>query len=168
MGLMSVHLNKELREKHRVRSMPVRKDDEVMIVRGKNKGHSGKVTDVYRRRWCLYIDGLSKSKPNGQPVRVPIDPSNCVLTKIKLTKDRQDLIVRKARNSAKLKGKTTEKRQPCQIRAWANVPHSRHWRFCCCPSQTRTIQAPKKGTGEGAGELSPLEEPVDIARRHPC
>merc|ERR1711862_161081 len=107
--LMSVHLSKEMREKHAIRCMPVRKDDEVMIVRGKNKGHSGKVTDVYRRRWCLYIDGLSKNKPNGQPVRVPIDASNCVLTKIKLTKDRQDLIVRKARNSAKLKGKTTEK-----------------------------------------------------------
>ena len=57
-------------------------------------------------------------------------------------------------------------RQPCQIRAWENVLRSRHWRFCCCPSQTRTSQAPKKGTGEGAGELSPLEEPVDILRRH--
>merc|ERR550514_458694 len=107
--LMSVHLNKELKEKHGVRSMPVRKDDEVMIVRGKNKGHTGKVTDVYRKRWCLYIDGLSKSKPNGQPIRVPIDASNCCMTKIKLTKDRQNLITRKAGNNDKLKGKTTEK-----------------------------------------------------------
>merc|ERR1712066_402200 len=107
--LMSMNLNKELRAKHGIRSMPVRKDDEVTIVRGNNKGHSGKVTDVYRKRWCLYIEGLSKTKPNGQPLRVPIDASNCVMTKIKLTKDRQNLIVRKAKNNDKLKGKTTEK-----------------------------------------------------------
>merc|ERR1712066_22000 len=107
--LMSVNLNKELRSKHGIRSLPVRKDDEVTIVRGKNKGHQGKVTDVYRKRWCLYIEGLSKNKPNGQPIRVPIDASNCCMTKIKLTKDRQNLIVRKAGNNDKLKGKITEK-----------------------------------------------------------
>merc|ERR1711957_1135582 len=107
--LMSCNLSKELRAKHSIRSMPVRKDDEVTIVRGKNKGHNGKVTDVYRKRWCLYIEGLSKNKPNGQPIRVPIDASNCCMTKIKLTKDRQNLMVRKAANNDKLKGKTTEK-----------------------------------------------------------
>jgi len=106
---MSVNLNKELRAKHGIRSMPVRKDDEVTIVRGKNKGHSGKVTDVYRKRWCLYIEGLSKNKPNGQPIRVPIDASNTCMSKIKITKDRQDLMNRKAANNDKLKGKTTEK-----------------------------------------------------------
>merc|ERR1711879_500815 len=107
--LMSCHLSKELSSKHGARSMPVRKDDEVTIVRGKNKGNSGRVTDVYRKRWCLYIEGLQKNKPNGQPLRVPIDASNCVITKIKMTKDRQNLLVRKARNNDKLKGKTTEK-----------------------------------------------------------
>jgi large subunit ribosomal protein L26e len=29
-----------------VRSMPIRKDDEVLIVRGKNKGKEGKVVQV--------------------------------------------------------------------------------------------------------------------------
>jgi len=103
--LMSCNLSKELRAKHGARSMPVRKDDEVTIVRGKNKGHSGRVTDVYRLRWCLYLDGLQKSKQNGQPIRVPIDASNCVMTKIKMTKDRQNLLTRKAVNNDKLKGK---------------------------------------------------------------
>merc|ERR1711982_122810 len=107
--LMSVNLNRELRAKHGIRSMPVREDDEVKIVRGKRKGHEGKVTDVYRKRWCLYIEGLSKNKPNGQPIRVPINASNCVLTKLKLNKDRQNLIVKKAQNNDKLKGKNTEK-----------------------------------------------------------
>ena len=67
--LMSVNLNKDLRAKHAVRSMPVRKDDEVTVVRGKFKGSSGKVSQVYRKRWCVYIEGLSKSKFNGTPIR---------------------------------------------------------------------------------------------------
>ena len=32
--LMSSHLSKELRTKHSVRALPIRKDDEVVIVRG--------------------------------------------------------------------------------------------------------------------------------------
>merc|ERR1739845_336164 len=108
--LMSVNLNKDLRAKHAVRSMPVRRDDEVTVVRGKFKGSSGKVSQVYRKRWCLYLEGLSKTKFNGTPIRVPITASNCVLTKLKLTKDRESLITRKAANSAKGKGeKYTQK-----------------------------------------------------------
>merc|ERR1711937_453416 len=103
--LMSCRLSKELQTKYGIRSMPVRKDDEVTIVRGKSKTHSGKVSQVYRLRWCLYIEGLTKQKPNGQPIRVPIDASNCVLTKLKLSKDRENLIKRKAQNNEKLKGK---------------------------------------------------------------
>jgi len=58
---------------------------------------------------CDFILGLSKNKPNGQPIRVPIDASNTCMSKIKITKDRQDLMNRKAANNDKLKGKTTEK-----------------------------------------------------------
>ena len=36
--LMSSPLNKELREKYGVKSMPIRKDDEVQVVRGHFKG----------------------------------------------------------------------------------------------------------------------------------
>ena len=41
--LLSANLSKELREKHGVRSLPVRKDDEVLIVRGSNNEVRGKV-----------------------------------------------------------------------------------------------------------------------------
>ena len=49
---MSSHLSKDLKAKHNVRSLPIRKDDEVIIVRGRNnlikipgsyKGNKGKV-----------------------------------------------------------------------------------------------------------------------------
>ncbi len=37
---MSAHLSKDLRIKHKARSMPIRKDDEVTIVRGSLKPHN--------------------------------------------------------------------------------------------------------------------------------
>lgn len=44
---MSAPLSKELRQKHNVRSMPIRKDDEVIVTRGHYKGQqAAKVTAV--------------------------------------------------------------------------------------------------------------------------
>jgi ribosomal protein uL24 len=63
--LMSAPLSKDLRKKHGVRSMPVRKDDEVVIVRGAHKKEKGKVIAVYRKKWCLHIEKITKTKANG-------------------------------------------------------------------------------------------------------
>merc|ERR1719506_2395608 len=48
--LMSANLSKELQARHGVRSMPIRKDDEVLICRGMYKTREGKVTAVYRKK----------------------------------------------------------------------------------------------------------------------
>ena len=62
---MSAPLSKELRDKYKVKSMPIRKDDEVMIARGTYKGREGKVVQVYRRRWVIYIERVQREKING-------------------------------------------------------------------------------------------------------
>eukprot|EP01117_Protostelium_nocturnum_P010760 TRINITY_DN3878_c0_g1_i4.p1 TRINITY_DN3878_c0_g1~~TRINITY_DN3878_c0_g1_i4.p1 ORF type:complete len:148 (+),score=27.76 TRINITY_DN3878_c0_g1_i4:79-522(+) len=93
---MVAQLSKELRTKYNVRSLPVRKDDEVQVVRGTLKGREGKVTAVYRRKYVIHVDKITRDKANGQTVNVGLDCSNCVLTKLKLDKDRQDLLARKA------------------------------------------------------------------------
>ena len=59
-------LSKDLRKKYSVRSMPVRKDDVVSVTRGPYQGNKGKVTCVYRRRWYVNIEKLSKPKINGK------------------------------------------------------------------------------------------------------
>ena len=108
--ILSATLSKELRIKHRVRSMPIRRDDEVKIVRGTNKGTTGKVSQVYRKRWCIHIEKLTKSKVNGATVRIPIHPSNVVIQKLKLTPDRDNLMARKAAGRGDInKGKWTDK-----------------------------------------------------------
>lgn len=78
--MMSAPLSHELRTKHnvfyffiffllkavQVRNMPIRKDDEVQIVSGTHKGKEGKVIQVYRKKWVIHIEKLTKEKANGK------------------------------------------------------------------------------------------------------
>ncbi|KEH32519.1 ribosomal protein L24 [Medicago truncatula] len=56
--LISAPLSGDLRSKYIVRSLPVRKEDEVQVVRGTFKGREGKVVQVYRRKWVIHYASL--------------------------------------------------------------------------------------------------------------
>ena len=90
--------------------MPIRKDDEVQIVRGTKKSteRSAKVTSVYRRRFVIHVEKVERERNNGQPVKIGIHPSNVVITKLKLDKDRQAILDRSGKNNAG-KGKYSAK-----------------------------------------------------------
>nr|XP_058139252.1 large ribosomal subunit protein uL24-like [Dasypus novemcinctus] len=116
--IMSSLLSKELRQKYNVQSMPIRKDDEVQVVRGHYKGQQiGKVVQVYRKEYVIYIEWEQREKANGTTVRVGIHPSKVVITRLKLDKDCKKTLERKAKShqAGKEKGKykeeTTEKMQ---------------------------------------------------------
>eukprot|EP00727_Mastigamoeba_balamuthi_P005737 m51a1_g1783 putative 60S ribosomal protein L24 (152) ;mRNA; r:352587-353202 len=107
--LMSTPLSEELRQKYHVRNLPIRKDDEVMVIRGKFKGREGKVTSVYRRRWVIHVEKVNRDKANGASVPVGLDASKVVITKIKLDKDRKAILERRDATRHVAKGKFTEK-----------------------------------------------------------
>ena len=98
--MMSCHLSKDLNDKYKVRAIPVRKGDQVKIVRGHFKTREGKVQTVYRRRRCIYIEKIVRDKLNGQQAQIPIHPSNCVITALKLDKDRKRILEKKKRSAA--------------------------------------------------------------------
>lgn len=108
---MSAPLSKELKAKYNVRSMPIRKDDEVQIVRGHFKGQQvGKVVQVYRKKYVIHIERIQREKANGATVHVGIHPSKVVIQKLKLDKDRKRILEHRAK-SKKVegdKGKHTE------------------------------------------------------------
>merc|ERR1711976_954086 len=111
--LMSAPLSKELRTKYGVKSMPIRKDDEVQVVRGHYKGQQvGKVVSCYRKKFCVYIERIQREKANGASVYVGIHPSKVTIVKLKMDKDRKKIIDRRAAGRAaatgKDKGKYTE------------------------------------------------------------
>ncbi|KAL8872883.1 MAG: hypothetical protein Q9174_001566 [Haloplaca sp. 1 TL-2023] len=92
--IMSAPLSKELRDKHNVRAIPIRKDDEVSIVRGSNKGRTGKVISVYRLKYVIHIERIAKEKSNGQSVPLGIHPSKVQIIKLKVDKDRENILER--------------------------------------------------------------------------
>merc|ERR1719230_538404 len=103
--IMSAHLNKELKQKYHVKSMPIRKDDEVIVVRGSNKGREGKVIQVYRKKYVIHIERVTREKSNGSTVNVGIHPSNVLITKLKLDKDRKAKLQSLDRRNKTEKGK---------------------------------------------------------------
>ncbi|RLW02785.1 hypothetical protein DV515_00006744 [Chloebia gouldiae] len=96
--IMSSPLSKELRQKYNV-------------VRGHYKGQQiGKVVQVYRKKYVIYIERVQREKANGTTVHVGIHPSKVVITRLKLDKDRKKILERKAksRQVGKEKGKYKE------------------------------------------------------------
>jgi large subunit ribosomal protein L26e len=67
-----------------------------MVVRGgeKVRKREGKVTIVYRKKFCIYVDRLQREKGNGTSVAIPIHPSNVIITKLHLDKDRTEMLER--------------------------------------------------------------------------
>lgn len=92
--------------KKQVRSIPIRKDDEVTIVRGSNKGREGKVTSVYRLKFLVHIERVSREKSNGQSVPIGIHPSKVIVTKLKLDKDREKILERVGKGREAVKSKS--------------------------------------------------------------
>ena len=114
--IMSAPLSKELKAKYGIKSIPIRKDDEVQVTRGHFKGQQvGKVLQCYRAKFRIYIERIQREKANGATVNVGIHPSKVVIVKLKMDKDRKAIIDRRAEGRAKAlekmgrgKGKYTE------------------------------------------------------------
>lgn len=52
--------------RRQVRSLPIRKGDEVVVVRGAFKNREGKVETCYRRKFVIHIERITREKANGK------------------------------------------------------------------------------------------------------
>ncbi|KAB0361077.1 hypothetical protein FD754_005233 [Muntiacus muntjak] len=96
--IISSPLSKELRQKYNG-------------VRGHYKGQqTGKVAQVYRKKYGIYTERAQQKKADGTNVHVGIHPSTVVTTRLKLDKDRKKILERKAksRQGGKEKGEYKE------------------------------------------------------------
>ena len=87
------HLSKELIKKHGKRSMPVIKGDKVKVVRGQFKGHMGKIDNVDVKFGRIFVSGVEIQKKDGNKVQYSMDPSNLIITELKLDDKRRNKIV---------------------------------------------------------------------------
>ncbi|KAL3318978.1 60S ribosomal protein L26 [Cichlidogyrus casuarinus] len=107
--MMVAPLSKELRAKYKVKRMPIRKGDEVMVVTTSRKDTTtARVIKVVRHKFIIHLERLQFKKHNGALVPIGIHPSNVVIHKLKLDKDRKALLDRKAAGKMQDKNKYTE------------------------------------------------------------
>jgi large subunit ribosomal protein L24 len=83
--LLSAHLSKELRAKYKTRSFPLRKGDEIEIMRGKFKKKKGKISSVNYKKYRIYVEGVTRKRTAGTEVQVAIHPSKVRLVNIDLS-----------------------------------------------------------------------------------
>lgn len=82
--LLSVNLSKELRQKHKVRNIVIKKGDKVKIMRGKFAKKTGKVETVKIKLQKVYIEGIFAKKLDGSKVNVPLRASNLQIIELNL------------------------------------------------------------------------------------
>lgn len=79
---LNAPLAKDLREKHNIRSIRVRKGDKVKITRGQFKGKVGTVDRVDVSRESIFVSDANTVKKEGGKVPYPINPSNVIITSL--------------------------------------------------------------------------------------
>jgi large subunit ribosomal protein L24 len=88
--MLGVNLSKDLRKTYKKRSITLKKDDVVKVMRGKFKGKQGKVIEVKTKALKIYVDGMQVKKQDGSKVNVPLKPSNLQIIELN-TEDKKRL-----------------------------------------------------------------------------
>lgn len=92
----SAPLSSKLKDSHGTGSVPVRNGDTVMIMRGDRKGSEGKVTQIDRKKYRIFVEGATREKVDGTQTPVPIHPSKVMITRLNLDdKWRKKILERK-------------------------------------------------------------------------
>lgn len=78
----SAHLAKDLRGKHGVRSVQIRKGDEAMVMRGNFKKKRAKVIEVNLLKEKVTLENINRQKKDGTKVPVFFHPSNLMIVSL--------------------------------------------------------------------------------------
>lgn len=100
---VSAHLSEVLITRFGKRSLPLKKGDEVKVMRGSDKGFKGKVERINLKNSKVYVDGLNVKKVDGSEVLKPVNPSNLLITDPKMEDKRRQMIVERSREAKEKK-----------------------------------------------------------------
>ncbi len=115
--MLSAHLSKDLRHQYKIRSFPVRKGDELQVMRGKFRKFKGTVERIDMRALKVYIDGVKTKKTDGREVSVALEPSNLKIVRFNLEdKKRQKALERKKSKTARLETKREMEKKEKEIK----------------------------------------------------
>ncbi len=98
--MISANLSKELRKKYGKRNVPLRKGDEIKIMRGEFKGKKGKVENVNLKKMKIMIAGIFRTKKDGTKIEVSFDSSKLQIIELNLEdKKRREIVSAKVKEN---------------------------------------------------------------------
>lgn len=101
---LSAQLSKELRKKYGKRNIPVRKGDEVLVMRGSFKKKKAKVSIVELKRTRIVLEGIQRAKKDGAKVNVYFHPSKVQIITLNIDDKERIAALNKKPSTQKIKG----------------------------------------------------------------
>lgn len=98
---LSANLSKDLRKQHGKRSFPVRKGDEVLVMRGEFKKKKSKISSVDVKRTRVALENLQRSKKDGTKVNVWFNPSSLQIISLNLDDKKRLAAMNRSQNKEK-------------------------------------------------------------------
>jgi large subunit ribosomal protein L24 len=109
---ISANLSKELRKKHGKRNIPLRKGDNVKVMRGKFKKKQGKILEIDLKKSKAVVEGIQVKKQDGSKTNIKIDPSNLQIIELNLEdKERMKTLNKKTEEKIQKKIKNKEEKK---------------------------------------------------------
>lgn len=114
-GHFSAPLTPSLKASRQVSSLPVRAGDTVRIMRGDRKGSEGKISKIDRKKYRIFVEGITREKVDGTAVLVPIHPSKVIITNLNMDdKWRSESL--KVRVPKEVEKKVKEEKKPKKLK----------------------------------------------------
>lgn len=81
---LSANLSKDLRKKYGKRSLPLRKGDEVLVMRGSFRKKRAKIVEVNLKKSKVILENIQRTKKDGTKVAVSFSPSSVQIQTLSL------------------------------------------------------------------------------------
>jgi len=101
------HLDSKLRKELGTRSVALRKNDSVKVMRGGKKGKTGKIIRVDYKKGVVFVEKLVRKKANGEEIPLPVPASSLLVVDV----DRNDARRFKGKKALKQEAGKKEKQE---------------------------------------------------------
>jgi len=106
---LSAQLSRELRKRYGKRNIPLRKGDEVLVMRGSFAKKKGKILELKLKKERVSVEGLNRGKLDGTKVNIYFHPSNLQIQSFNLEDRRRLKRVKMAEDNKEGKKNVSEK-----------------------------------------------------------
>lgn len=116
---LSARLSPDLSTAFERRSLPVRKGDEIEVMRGGFRKRRGVVDRIGLQTGKIYVDGMTVKKVDGSEVLRPIDPSNVRIIRLKTEDKTRDAVLKRKKGPKKQKEPAGQTPKKAEMKAGA-------------------------------------------------